>query len=418
MADSPVDALSSQELRFGARLAHTEKAVRDRTVASLSSFLASREEMPQLEMLKVWKGLFYCMWMADKAPVQNELSENLARLVHDFQGDLGLEFVRAFLVTMEREWGGIDVLRMDKFYYLIRRVVRELFSYAARREWADGTAEAVAGLLAEGPMRIPASSAAPASIESEQQAALATSAATGKSKGAKEKKKKKKKEKPKTDKSWTKADTRDPNINWVPAPRGLCYHIIDIVWSELRGVCGDTVPAAAYPVIDVLVLLCAFSPDRILPGRVADKLLVPIVEPELAEGDTVPFAVRNPHIVVMVAERLAELAKAKTTRATNRDLLYVQSDQFRQFAAYLQSLAEEAGASDEEEEEEAAAAAAKGRKKAKSKGSSAAAAVEEKKEKVTKKKKEDAGKGKGKMAGGGGKAAVVADKPKKKRKLA
>jgi hypothetical protein len=291
-AMSSVDALSSEEMRFGARLAHTEKSVRDKTVANLSAFLASREEMSELELLKIWKGLFYCMWMADKTPVQNELSENLARLVHDFRGDLGLHFVRTFLITMEREWGGIDVLRMDKFYYLVRRVVHELFVYAQRREWAPDTVQAAAALLANGPMRIPASSAAPASRADERQAALApTQSGKGKTK----------KKKVKTEFSRTMADTRDPNINWVPAPRGLCYHIIDVVWKELRAVCGDVVPATAYPIMDVLVLLCAFSPDRVTPTRVADRLLEPLVDPELAEGETVPFAVRNPHIVTMVS---------------------------------------------------------------------------------------------------------------------
>lgn len=287
------EALSSKEMRFGARLAHTEKAVRDKAVANLSAFLASREEMSELELLKVWKGLFYCMWMADKAPVQNELSERLARLVHDFQGDLGLRFVRTFLITMEREWGGIDVLRMDKFYYLIRRVMREVFEYLQQREWAPETVQEVAGLLANGPMRLPMSSAAPSSVEADRQAAVTT--AEGSKKTGKKKKKKEK-----TEFSRTMADTRDTNIKWVPVPRGLCWHIIDVLWTELRAVCGDSVPATAFPIMDVLVMLCAYSPDRVAPTRVASKLLEPLVDPELAEGETVPFAVRNPHIVAMV----------------------------------------------------------------------------------------------------------------------
>ena len=64
------DALTSKEMRFGARLAHTEKVVRDKAVANLSAFLASREEMSELELLKIWKGLFYCMWMCPKMAVQ------------------------------------------------------------------------------------------------------------------------------------------------------------------------------------------------------------------------------------------------------------------------------------------------------------------------------------------------------------
>ena len=35
----------------------------------------------------------------------------------------------AFYATMAREWGGIDRLRMDKFYNLIRCFQRETFVY-------------------------------------------------------------------------------------------------------------------------------------------------------------------------------------------------------------------------------------------------------------------------------------------------
>ena len=38
-------------------------------------------------------------------------------------------FIKAFYATMAREWGGIDRLRMDKFYNLIRCFQRETFVY-------------------------------------------------------------------------------------------------------------------------------------------------------------------------------------------------------------------------------------------------------------------------------------------------
>ena len=75
-------AVTAQQVKFGARLAHTEKDVRDAAVQQLGSFMAKQEQMAELALLKVWKGLFYCMWMADKVPIQNELAENLAEQLH------------------------------------------------------------------------------------------------------------------------------------------------------------------------------------------------------------------------------------------------------------------------------------------------------------------------------------------------
>ena len=58
------------EVKFGAKLAHTEKSIRDSTVKSLAAWLGARKQMSEIELMKVWKGLFYCMWMSDKVPVQ------------------------------------------------------------------------------------------------------------------------------------------------------------------------------------------------------------------------------------------------------------------------------------------------------------------------------------------------------------
>uniref|UniRef100_A0A3Q4I506 Ribosomal RNA processing protein 1 homolog B-like n=1 Tax=Neolamprologus brichardi TaxID=32507 RepID=A0A3Q4I506_NEOBR len=76
------------------------------------------------ELLKLWKGLFYCLWMQDKPllqvtpPPPQELS-----------------YLRSFLQTMKREWTGIDRLRMDKFFQLVRFVFRQTFEMLRRRSW-------------------------------------------------------------------------------------------------------------------------------------------------------------------------------------------------------------------------------------------------------------------------------------------
>lgn len=63
-------------------------------------------------MLRLWKGLFYCMWMCDKAPVQEELATNLASIAINMPStDTALLYSKSFFTIMEREWAGIDNLR-------------------------------------------------------------------------------------------------------------------------------------------------------------------------------------------------------------------------------------------------------------------------------------------------------------------
>ena len=85
------------------------------------SYLSTVKEMSELDMLKLWKALYYCMWLADKQEVQTELARAFARTVDVFQTEaLSLLYLRSFFSIMIREWSSLDSHRINKFYTLIR----------------------------------------------------------------------------------------------------------------------------------------------------------------------------------------------------------------------------------------------------------------------------------------------------------
>uniref|UniRef100_K3X0L7 Uncharacterized protein n=1 Tax=Globisporangium ultimum (strain ATCC 200006 / CBS 805.95 / DAOM BR144) TaxID=431595 RepID=K3X0L7_GLOUD len=122
--------------RFGQRLAHTEKKYRDQALKKLTVYLTKKADWTELEWDKLWKALFYCMWMSDKRPIQEELSTNLASLIHKIPTpENALGFVHSFFRTMHREWHGIDGLRLDKFYSLIRKFVHQSVLLLQAQDW-------------------------------------------------------------------------------------------------------------------------------------------------------------------------------------------------------------------------------------------------------------------------------------------
>ncbi|XP_028824027.1 ribosomal RNA processing protein 1 homolog A [Denticeps clupeoides] len=129
------------EIVLAQRLASNEKRVRNKAIRKLRNYLKLRSQRPDGgfgvdELLKIWKGLFYCLWMQDKPLLQEELSESIAALIHNFHtADMQLLYFEAFLHTFKREWNGIDRLRMDKFYQLVRFVFRQVFEMLKRRDW-------------------------------------------------------------------------------------------------------------------------------------------------------------------------------------------------------------------------------------------------------------------------------------------
>ena len=133
------------------KLGHTDKEPRDKAVEMLKMFLSSRRAKTtnEIDFLKLWKGLFYCMWMSDKTHIQQELAAVLASLVHRFsEPELAALWLRTFYMTMCREWAGIDKYRLDKYYSLMRKVLHESFSYLRESSWNGDCVSAVAQNIA------------------------------------------------------------------------------------------------------------------------------------------------------------------------------------------------------------------------------------------------------------------------------
>uniref|UniRef100_UPI00398F7EEB ribosomal RNA processing protein 1 homolog A-like n=1 Tax=Pristiophorus japonicus TaxID=55135 RepID=UPI00398F7EEB len=118
----------------------------------------------QEELLKIWKGIFYCMWMQDKPLLQEELANSIAQLVHTFRNlDAKFLFMETFFQTMNREWNGIDRLRLDKFYTLIRLVLRQFLEELKSVSWDDGVVSRFVSCVTKEVLN-PASNTAPSGI--------------------------------------------------------------------------------------------------------------------------------------------------------------------------------------------------------------------------------------------------------------
>lgn len=84
----PAIDLNSPQIKFGRLLGATDQRVRHEAVLQLSAYLKARCDinnetggLSELDLLKLWKGLWYTLYMADKVPVQDELSAKIAALI-------------------------------------------------------------------------------------------------------------------------------------------------------------------------------------------------------------------------------------------------------------------------------------------------------------------------------------------------
>ncbi|KAG6649268.1 ribosomal RNA processing protein 1 homolog A-like [Carya illinoinensis] len=115
----------------------------------LNTWLPSQRDLPDDLMRKLWKGLFYCVWHADKLPVQSQLVDRLSSLLLRLPLPLSFDYFSVFLLTMRREWSGIDALRLDKFYLFMRRFLHHSFALLKKNSWDSELSSRFMSVLVE-----------------------------------------------------------------------------------------------------------------------------------------------------------------------------------------------------------------------------------------------------------------------------
>lgn len=132
----------AQEVKIVRALACNDLTKRNRQLRKLKKWfqLRAQSSFPFTEddFMRIWKGLYYNVWMSDKPLVQEDLAEQLAQLIDSFGGNTAcsLAYFSAFMRTMCNEWFGIDQWRMDKFLMLVRRMLRYMLRLLKKSKWS------------------------------------------------------------------------------------------------------------------------------------------------------------------------------------------------------------------------------------------------------------------------------------------
>ncbi|KAF0317178.1 RRP1 protein [Colletotrichum asianum] len=147
-------ASHEQNMPFIKNLASSDRKLRTQALTSLQTFLGSHRSLTRIDALKLWKGLFYAMWMCDRAVPQQNLAAELASLTACLQNADVPAWLSAFYETMSKNWTDIDVLRMEKFLLLVRRTFASGLTWVKEGDYAEGRADALAGVLAEWPFEV------------------------------------------------------------------------------------------------------------------------------------------------------------------------------------------------------------------------------------------------------------------------
>ncbi|KAM0433367.1 hypothetical protein ACHAPT_004244 [Fusarium lateritium] len=147
-------AAHESQMPFIRNLASSDRKLRTASLESLQTFLSSRPSLSDTDAQKLWKGLFYALWMTDRPVPQQRLAADLANLLFTLRPACAVPWLRGFWVVIGAQWTDIDVLRLEKFLLLVRRVFAAHVRLAKERGWKNGDVEAIVGVLAEYPFDV------------------------------------------------------------------------------------------------------------------------------------------------------------------------------------------------------------------------------------------------------------------------
>jgi len=134
-------------------LVSSDRPTRDTALSSLQTYLSTpARTFTPLDLLKIWKSLFYCVFHTDRPLPQQRLCRSLTSLLQTLPEDTFLGFVRAFWITMAGQWSAIPGLRLDKYLLLCRCYVQGAFQCLATKGWEEGLVEGYLRVVEEVPL--------------------------------------------------------------------------------------------------------------------------------------------------------------------------------------------------------------------------------------------------------------------------
>ena len=110
--------------------------------------------MERADGLRVWKGLFFLLWHSDGFETQEKLAERVANLFTRFTlAKNKWTFLQTAIEIMNREWMGIDRLRMSKFMLVLRLLFRKALEALADGKWESSQIHWMVGVMGVGPLQ-------------------------------------------------------------------------------------------------------------------------------------------------------------------------------------------------------------------------------------------------------------------------
>lgn len=128
---------------------------RDEAIEQVMNYICSKKEISFIDLQKLWQGLYYCYWLADKQIYQDDVANIYSGALNKVQNtEIAFIYLQTFYETLMKNWKNLDKHRIAKYMTLIRKFTGETIELIKSKNYDLGLIEKINEILLKGPLNV------------------------------------------------------------------------------------------------------------------------------------------------------------------------------------------------------------------------------------------------------------------------
>lgn len=95
-----------------------EQSQRDVAIDNVFKWIKAQKSIEEVDLLKLWQGIWYCYWLADKQGYQDSLVTIFTECLVSMKEQNAMLYLKTFYETLAKNWPNLDKHRYIIITYL------------------------------------------------------------------------------------------------------------------------------------------------------------------------------------------------------------------------------------------------------------------------------------------------------------
>eukprot|EP01080_Neovahlkampfia_damariscottae_P004241 gene4241-7578_t len=135
-------------------LASVDQDDRDKALQKLQKVFREKKPLTKTDFQKLWQGIYYCYWLADRQAYQDEMGIFVASLLQELDEEYFFLYLSTFYEIMIEKYPKLDKHRVSKYLSLLRYFVQQSIVWLKNNNYNENLMKKYSELLLTSPLSL------------------------------------------------------------------------------------------------------------------------------------------------------------------------------------------------------------------------------------------------------------------------